>query len=130
MGHRYSLTFDAADPRAQAVFWQAAFGGLQLGGPEPGEDGAGDWASLEDPAGAIPMIFFQRVPESKTAKNRLHLDLSIGGTGTLQERRGRIDAEVTRLKGLGATDHRGPIAEGKAYWVRMNDPEGNEFCVV
>jgi hypothetical protein len=130
MAHRFGLTFDTADPRAQATFWQQVFGGLQLEAAEPGEDGDGDWASLRDPAGAVPSIFFQKVPESKVAKNRLHLDLPTGGEGSLDERRARIDAEVRRLKALGATDERGTFAEGQEYWVRMNDPEGNEFCLV
>jgi hypothetical protein len=131
MSHRFGLTFDTADPRAEARFWQNVFGGpLRLEAPEPAEDGAGDWASLEDPSGAMPTIFFQRVPESKVAKNRLHLDIPVGGDGPLDERRARIDAEALRLKAIGATDQRGAYAEGQSYWVRMNDPEGNEFCLV
>jgi glyoxalase superfamily protein len=47
----------------------------------------------------------------------------------LEERRTRVDAEVERLKALGATDERGSIEKQGEYWVRMNDPEGNEFCV-
>jgi hypothetical protein len=131
MPPHFSLTFDAADPAAQARFWSQVFGGgLRVEAPEPGEDGAGDWASLEDPTGTIPTVFFQLVPESKVAKNRLHLDLEVGGQGPLAERQARIDAEVARLKALGADDRRGTHVEGQAYWVRMNDPEGNEFCLV
>jgi hypothetical protein len=71
------------------------------------------------------------VPEGKTAKNRLHMDLNVGGGHAidLDERRRRVDAEVARLKGLGASDERGAIEKRGEYWVRMNDPEGNEFCV-
>ena len=130
MARDISLTFDAAQPVALARFWAEALGDRVLKGPEPGEDGDGEWATLEDPSGRRPVIFFQHVPESKVAKNRLHLDLAIGGDGPLDERRRRIDDEVTRLKALGATDHRGAYAEGSGYWVRMNDPEGNEFCLV
>jgi hypothetical protein len=71
------------------------------------------------------------VPEPKVAKNRMHLDLHASGDRSLplEERKRRVDAEVARLKALGASDHRGPIEEDDSYWVRMNDPEGNEFCV-
>jgi hypothetical protein len=65
------------------------------------------------------------------SKNRMHVDLEVGGGPTvpIEERRPRVDAEVERLKRLGATDERGSIEERGHYWVRMNDPEGNEFCV-
>jgi hypothetical protein len=61
----------------------------------------------------------------------MHVDLEVGGGPTvpIEERRPRVDAEVERLKRLGATDERGSIDERGHYWVRMNDPEGNEFCV-
>jgi hypothetical protein len=65
-------------------------------------------------------ILFQRVPEAKTVKNRLHIDLHPGT--------GRLDAEVARLEGLGATALR-RIAEPSGTWVTMADPEGNEFDV-
>ena len=130
MGVRFSLTMDAADPVALARFWAAALGDRQLGGPDPGEDGTGEWATLDDPSGQGPNVFFQRVPEGKVAKNRLHLDVDVAGEGTFEEKRSRIDAERDRLKALGASDHRGVHAEGGSYWIRMNDPEGNEFCLV
>jgi hypothetical protein len=71
------------------------------------------------------------VPEGKVTKNRVHLDLNVGGGSSIQleERRKRVDAEVERLKKLGATDERGAMEKRGEYWVRMNDPEGNEFCV-
>lgn len=90
-----------------------------------------DQNAVEDPEGAGPRLFFQKVPEGKVAKNRVHLDLNVGGGHAvpLDERRSRVDAEVQRLKALGATDERGAIEKDGEYWVRMNDPEGNEFCV-
>jgi hypothetical protein len=86
---------------------------------------------VDDPAGVAPRLYFQRVPEEKVAKNRLHLDLDVGGGAavSIEERKARIGAEVERLKALGAGDHRGAIEEDGEFWVRMNDPEGNEFCV-
>ena len=59
------------------------------------------------------------------------MDLNVsGGPGVeLADRRRSVDAEVARLKGLGATDARGAMEKDGEYWVRMNDPEGNEFCV-
>jgi hypothetical protein len=61
----------------------------------------------------------------------MHLDLNVGGEGgvPLEERKVRILAEVERLKALGADDRRGALEEDGEFWVRMNDPEGNEFCV-
>ena len=61
----------------------------------------------------------------------MHLDLNVGGGSSvpIEERRKRVDAEVARLRELGATDERGAMEKRSEYWVRMNDPEGNEFCV-
>lgn len=138
------LVFDAADPARLAEFWAAALG-YRIPEPPPPHASWDDWAraqgipedrmndasALEDSTGTRPRIFIQRVPEPKVAKNRLHIDLSVsGGHGVpLDERRVRVDAEVTRLKALGASDARGAIEQRGEYWVRMNDPEGNEFCV-
>ncbi|MGH3658893.1 MAG: VOC family protein, partial [Micromonosporaceae bacterium] len=89
-----------------------------------------DASAVVDPDGGRPRIFFQRVPEAKTVKNRVHLDLGVSGPpGTPpQERRRRIDAEAARLVAAGATR----IAahdEPDQYWVVLQDPEGNEFCL-
>jgi hypothetical protein len=120
------VTFDCAHPLKQARFWSEA---LHYRLPEPtGDD---DWAAIEDPDGAGPRFYFQRVPEGKVAKNRMHLDLNVGGEPgvSLEDRKIRVRAEVERLKVLGASDDRGAIEQDGEYWVRMNDPEGNEFCV-
>ena len=79
---------------------------------------------------ARPRIFFQRVPEPKTVKNRLHVDVNVGGPLDTppDERRSRIDAEVERLAGLGATRVHEKEELGER-WVLMLDPEGNEFDV-
>jgi hypothetical protein len=138
------VVFDCADPAAQADFWSEA---LHYVTPPPPPPHAtwDDWArdagipeerwndarAIEDPDGVRPRVFFQKVPEAKVAKNRMHLDLNVGGGPSVpvEERRKKVDAEVARLKALGATDERGSLEERGEYWVRMNDPEGNEFCV-
>jgi hypothetical protein len=75
-------------------------------------------------------ISFQKVPEPKTATNRLHIDVNASaGTRDVAEQKQRVETVVEQLKALGATDQRGPIERGEAFWVRMNGPEGNEFCV-
>jgi hypothetical protein len=123
---RFGLGIDCAHPASLARFWAEA-----LGYPPPdvreGEDAD---VALEPPEPGLPDVYFQRVPEGKVAKNRMHLDLRVGGDGPADDRRARIDADAARLVALGASDHRGPIEEGGLYWVRMNDPEGNEFCLV
>ena len=144
MATKFQVVFDCADPARVAAFWEQA---LHYVSPDPPPPHATweDWAqaegipeehwndasAVEDPDGEGPRLFFQRVPEGKVAKNRMHLDLNVGGGSSIpiEERRERVNAEVARLKQLGATDERGAIEKQGEYWVRMNDPEGNEFCV-
>ena len=144
MATKFQVVFDCADPDAQAHFWAEALG-YRIPDPPSGFTSWEDWAraqgipeadwneasAVQDPEGSGPRLYFQRVPEGKTAKNRMHLDLNVGGGHTVpvEERRVRVGAEVARLKALGASDKRGPIEQRDEYWVRMNDPEGNEFCV-
>lgn len=109
-----TLTVDCADPVRVATFWAAAMG-YEL---DPDSDDEG--ALIKDPTGATPGMFFQPVPEPKTAKNRMHLD--VRPTGSMAE-------EVARLKELGATE-RGFIQHEESFWTQMRDPEGNEFCVL
>jgi hypothetical protein len=82
-----------------------------------------------DPDGHGPRIFFQRVPEPKAAKNRVHLDINVtkGMSTPLDERVRLVDAAVERLLSLGATEVRRTENLG-SYYVVMLDPEGNEFC--
>lgn len=135
-----NIVFDSADPDLVASFWAAVLGykkgeyppemrkELLAGGLSEAE--LGDRSIAEDPAGGGPRLFFQRVPEKKQTKNRVHLDVNAtpGRRATRQE----VDAEVERLTGLGASVIRkhdqpwGPYPE--YHWV-MADPEGNEFCV-
>ena len=114
-----TITIDCADPGAVGRFWE-----LLLGWPleleSDGSQSSADDSFLTNPAGG-PNLLFQRVPEPKRVKNRVHLDL-----GPTDRSR---DQEVERLLGAGASivgDHRKPDGTG---WVVMADPEGNEFCV-
>ena len=144
MATKVQIVFDCADPDRLARFWAEALHYV-MQPPPPGFDSWDAWAdsmgipadarndrsAALDPDGAGPRLFFQRVPEGKVAKNRVHLDLGVSGGHDvpLEERRHRVDAEVERLRALGATDQRGSMDLWGEYWVRMNDPEGNEFCV-
>jgi len=140
----FQVTFDCGDPDRLATFWAEV---LRYRIPEPPEGHAtweeflakagvpeDDWNSMsavEDPNGVGPRVLFQRVPEAKQVKNRVHLDVNVGGgRGTpLEERRARVDADVERVTGLGATVVRpGEVQRGE-YWVVLQDPEGNEFCL-
>jgi hypothetical protein len=144
MGTRVQIVIDCADPARLADFWAEALH-YEIPAPPPGFANWDDWAraegipedrwndagALQDPDGAGPRVYLQRVSERKVAKNRMHLDLNVGGGRDVpvEEHRQRVDAEVVRLKAIGATDERGAMDQRGEYWVRMNDPEGNEFCV-
>jgi Glyoxalase-like domain len=137
------VVFDCADPARLSRFWATALG-YKLQDPPEGypswpeflaaqgvpEDEWNAASAIVDPDGRGPRIYFQRVPEAKTVKNRLHLDLNVGGgRGTrVEERRRRVDAEVERLVEAGATRLRAVEEEGQ-YFVAMRDPEDNEFDV-
>jgi hypothetical protein len=143
---RFQLVIDCADPEPLARFWAAALGYVlqpppdgfdswdayyrDLGLPEE-ELGAGT-DGIVDPDGRGPRIWFQVVPERKTIKNRLHIDIGVGGGREvpIETRRQRVDAEAARLVGLGAVLLRPLDEEGlDHYAVAMRDPEGNEFDV-
>ncbi len=142
MATTVQVTFDCADPDRLATFWASALGYRKDDPPEGYESWEAflkangvpeEWNSASaiiDPDGVGPRIYFQRVPEPKTVKNRLHLDVNVGGgRGTpAEERRRRVYAEVDRLAGEGATKMRVHDDDGE-FWVVMTDPEGNEFCL-
>jgi hypothetical protein len=94
------------------------------------EDQWNSKGAIEDPDGVRPRIFFQRVPEPKAAKNRVHLDVNVGGGREVssEERVARVRADVARLEALGATKVREAEQLGD-FWIVMLDPEGNEFCL-
>lgn len=145
MAAEWTLTFDCANPSGQAEFWKLALGYVDASPPRGfasweewfkrfkiPEEERWDGASLEDPDGVRPRISFLKVPESKTAKNRMHLDIQAGG-GRAQPwevRWRRVSAVVERLTSAGATVLREDVFEGVPDHVVLADPEGNEFCVV
>ena len=106
------LTLDVADLDKQTAFWCAAFGYEHKGG-------AAQYHVLLDPTETLPKMLLQRVPESKAAKNRLHMDFHVAD----------VEAQATRIEALGATRVRRTDEFG-IHWVTLLDPEGNEFCLV
>ena len=104
-----TVTFDAADALALAGFWAAVFGS------DVDEESTAGKAYLEAAGWGGPNIWFARVPEGKTAKNRMHFDLRAPGP---------VAEEVARLETLGAR-----VLERHEHYAVMQDPEGNEFCV-
>jgi hypothetical protein len=142
---RWSLTFDCADPAALAAFWRLALGYVDGPPPEgftswpeylarvgvPAEEW-GDGAFITDPAGIGPPISFLRVPEPKSAKNRVHLDVQAGGGRgePWAVRWPRVTAAVERLTAAGATVIGEVEQDGTPDHVVLADPEGNEFCVL
>jgi Glyoxalase-like domain len=136
------VVFDCARPDELATFWAEALG-YKKQDPPSGYSSWEEWltanhipkerwnalSAVVDPEGVGPRVFFQRVPEPKTVKNRVHLDLNAGGGRQvpLEERRRKIDEEAARLVGLGATLLRSVAEEEGEYFVNMLDPEGNEF---
>ena len=142
----YQLVIDCTSPEPLALFWAEALHYVvappptgfdswdefyrSIGVPEE-ELGVGV-DRIEDPSGEGPGIWFQIVPERKSTKNRLHIDLhASGGRGAdLETRRRLVDAEAERLVALGATRLRAIVEEGlDHYAVAMADPEGNEFDI-
>lgn len=123
----WTLGCDASDPRRLADFWAQALGYI----PEPGYDYP-DGASIVDPEGKSPPISWVRVPEGKTAKNRVHIDVRLSGEGPIDpaDRERLIRTRVPELEAIGATAVREEHDDaGQLEWVVMQDPEGNEFCV-
>ncbi len=141
MAKEIQVTFDCADPGALAGFWAEALG-YEVQGPPPGFDSWPDaltawgvprdqWNSksaIIDPDGNGPRIFFQRVPEGKTVKNRVHLDVRSAPGLKGDDRLAALEAEAARLAPLGAT--KVEVREDlQSIFIVMQDPEGNEFCL-
>jgi hypothetical protein len=146
------VTFDAHDPRSLSSFWRDALGYVHPGPPgvevPEGADPLAAWddflarigvpqeqrntrSAIEDPDGRGPRLFFQQVPEGKSAKNRVHLDVRAAPGLEGEERMTALEAECARLVALGAARVRRdepapPLSTG---YIVMTDPEGNEFCL-
>ncbi|HYO31881.1 MAG TPA: VOC family protein [Nocardioidaceae bacterium] len=140
---KVQVTIDCADPAALAPFWADALGYVI----QPPPEGFSSWpealaawgvpesefnsaSAVVDPHGSGPRVYFQRVPEPKATKNRLHLDLGVSdGPGTdVALVREQVRPTVERLVSRGATTV-GEVEEMGSFWVVLQDPEGNEFCV-
>ncbi|MCP3781992.1 MULTISPECIES: VOC family protein [Micromonospora] len=138
------ITFDCADPAALAAFWATTLG-YRLQDPPGGFESweqaleamgvpperRNDASAVVDPAGTGPRLFFQRVPEGKQAKNRVHLDVRAAPGLSGDERMAALEAEAERLVTHGATrlQRHEPAPPLGAGHLIMADPEGNEFCL-
>ncbi|GHH73072.1 hypothetical protein GCM10018781_36650 [Kitasatospora indigofera] len=135
------VTFDCAEPERVARFWCEALGYVVPPPPEgfaswdeynaslpPERRGA--WSVAKDPSGEGPRLYFQRVPEGKVVKNRVHLDVRVGTGLVGAERLAALQDECTRLVALGAVHVRTLFAdEENESCIVMQDVEGNEFCL-
>ena len=145
MTTRWTLTIDCAHPAALSAFWRLALGYVDAPAPE-GLDSWPEWlthlgvpeeewddgASIIDPDGQQPSISLLKVPEATVVKNRVHLDVQVGGgRGEPWEVRWpRVTGAVARLMAAGATVIREDMQNGTPDHMVMADPEGNEFCIV
>jgi hypothetical protein len=135
------VVIDCADPAKLAPFWAEALGYV-VQPPPPGFESWQDWlreqgipeerwndaSAVVDPDGSGPRIFLQRVPEPKSVKNRVHLDVNVTAGVPREEADEKLEAEAKRLEALGATRVR-KRSEWSGRWIVMQDPEGNEFCL-
>jgi hypothetical protein len=133
MAAAMQITFDAAGPRALGAFWCEVLGYIE----EPPPPGFETWEdalaafgidqsdpdrafAIVDPERVGPRVFFLKVPEGKTAKNRMHLDVHVEPD--------QLHAKAASLVELGAT-HVAEFDEPEGHWITLLDPEGNEFCL-
>lgn len=152
MSRTVQITVDCHDPEKEARFWASVLGyvipgppGVELGDEDDPFDAWKDFvadlgielgpenmrAAIADPEGVGPRLFFQTVPEDKTVKNRLHLDVRAAPGLEGEERMETLEAECARLSRLGGSrlkrvDPDPPMEHG---FIIMADPEGNEFCL-
>jgi catechol 2,3-dioxygenase-like lactoylglutathione lyase family enzyme len=144
MARDVQITFDCADPAGLATFWAEALGyrlqdppggfesweqALEAMGVPP--ESRNDASAVVDPEGSRPRLFFQRVPEGKQAKNRVHLDVRAAPGLEGGARMAALEAEAERLVAHGATrlERCEPAPPLGAGHIVMADPEGNEFCL-
>ncbi|SDI37572.1 hypothetical protein SAMN05192558_11531 [Actinokineospora alba] len=138
---QFQVTFDCAEPERVARFWCEVLGYVV---PPPPE-GFASWGDYDrslpperqgatfacgDPTGVGARLFFQRVPEGKVVKNRVHLDVRVGTGLVGEERLAALESECARLVTLGAARVRLLAADGfDESCIVMQDIEGNEFCL-
>ncbi|HEX6468591.1 MAG TPA: VOC family protein [Streptosporangiaceae bacterium] len=144
MARDVQITFDCADPAALAAFWAEALGykvqdppagfeswdqALEAMGVPP--ERRNDASAVVDPEGSGPRVFFQRVPEGKQVKNRVHLDVRAAPGLQGDARMAALETEAGRLVSRGATrlERYEPAPPLEAGHIVMADPEGNEFCL-
>ncbi|HVA02716.1 MAG TPA: VOC family protein [Acidimicrobiales bacterium] len=107
------LVLDSCDPEALAPFWAAALGYVLVGSVE-------NYVLLLPDGIEGPKLLIQQVPEGKTLKNRMHLDIEVSD----------IEETASKLVALGASRVEATVhEEHDCYWIVMADPEGNEFCL-
>lgn len=131
------LTFDCAEPVRVGRFWCEVLGYVPPPPPEgfaswidADREGQGSWFACSDPSGVGPRLYFQRVPEGKVVKNRVHLDVRVGTGLVGEERLAALEAECARLIPLGAVRGQLLLAdEENESCLNMQDVEGNEFCL-
>ncbi|CAM5542697.1 VOC family protein [Streptomyces tanashiensis] len=137
----FQVTLDCAEPVRLAAFWCEVLGYVLPPAPE----GFDSWEEYRrsvpieeqdryfactDPTGKGPRVLFQRVPEGKVVKNRVHLDVRAGAGLVGDERLATLEAECERLVKLGATHLKTLYADGEnESCINMQDIEGNEFCL-
>lgn len=125
---QFQVTFDCAEPERVARFWCEVLGYVVP--PPPDGFANGSTFACIDPSGVGPRLFFQRVPEGKVVKNRLHLDVRVGTGLVGDERLAALEAECARLVPLGAVRVRLLTADSEnESCLVMQDIEGNEFCL-
>jgi hypothetical protein len=142
---KWTVTIDCAHPASLAAFWNLALGYVDTPPPEGfatwpecfaswgiPEEEWNDAAYIEDPGGVRPSISFLKVPEPKVVKNRVHLDVQVGGgrSEPWEVRWPRVTQAVERLVAAGATVIREDVWDGVPDHMVMADPEGNEFDVL
>jgi hypothetical protein len=143
MAREMQVTFDCGDPAGLAQFWAAALGYVVQPPPDPfatwdealaawgvPEDRRNDRSALVDPDGGGPRLFFQRVPEGRSAKNRVHLDVRAAPGLQGEARMTALEEVASGLVSRGAVrvQRFEPERLSQGHLV-MQDPEGNEFCL-
>jgi hypothetical protein len=139
VGRHLQIAIDCADPDLLAEFWIEALGYAPYAPP----DGSADWAAFSakeahdpgerwriigDPDMVGPPVLFHTVAEAKVVKNRVHLDVSAPRDGSSTDDIAVVEAEASRLMELGARRLRSGDDDG-GFYIVMEDPEGNEFCL-